>query len=61
MMQCMKACIKVMDKITETPDENDLLTLTSLHQVALSSQASHVKLNTISRLTVLSQILCIRF
>lgn len=29
MMECMNACIKVMDKITETPDESGLLTLTS--------------------------------
>lgn len=48
----MNACIKVMDKITETPDENDLLTLTSVHQVALSSQASHVKLDTMSKFYV---------
>lgn len=27
MMQCMNACIKSMDKITETPDVNGLITL----------------------------------
>lgn len=40
MMKCMNASINVMDKVTETPDENNLLTFKT------TIFTNHIKLNT---------------
>lgn len=42
MMQCVNACIKCMDKITETPDVNGLLTLNIRDDTVFTNQ---IKLN----------------